>query len=193
MRFVRSGRCAAAVLLLVGLWSDGAHAQGVTGPIVMRSEGSTELQWWIVDPTSGVAAFYGGDIVAICKEEPDAYDLLDLHELKAPAGIASNLLAQGEGIGASLWGRAPTFSYPLLCRDILSQDAPMATGTAAVTFNGRFPETWNDSDVVSPYGMAAQGDMLTPDGQSIGVNAHYRCVKSRERTRCTQGITIKQP
>jgi hypothetical protein len=63
------------VLLLVGLWSDGAHAQGATGPIMMRSEGSTELQCWIVDPTSGVAAFYGGDIVAICKEEPDAHDL----------------------------------------------------------------------------------------------------------------------
>jgi hypothetical protein len=193
MKFVCSGRCAAAVLLLVGLWSDGAHAQGATGPIMMRSEGSTELQWWIVDPTSGVAAFYGGDIVAICKEEPDAHDLVDLQELKAPAGIASNLLAQGKDIGASLWERAPTFSVPQLCRDILSQDTPLATGTAALTFTGRFPKIWNDPEVLSPYGMAAQGDMLTPDGESIGVNAHYRCVKNRERTRCTQGVTVKQP
>lgn len=179
-------RALTAAILVFGAWTGVADAQAPSGPVVMRSENSAVLQWWIVDPESGIAAFYGGDIVAICEAEPDAHDLLDLQEVQNPEDVV--YVAPGEGIGTSLWDRAPVFRVPGLCEDLLTRDGPMATGTADLMFTGRFPETWGDP---STYGMAARASMLTPEGDTLRVNAHYRCRWDGDSQRCTQGVVVK--
>lgn len=187
--------CVAAGLLLAGAWPDVADAQSRSGPIVMRSANSSVLQWWIVDPGTGVAAFYGGDIVAICKAEPGAHDLLDLQEVDIPNDAnRRNSLFRGKRIGASLWDRAPPFNGRL-CADILARGAPMATGTADLTFNGADLASFLDPDNrnASTYGMNAHGTMRAPDGQTLRVNAHYRCRwdgNDNRTLRCTQGVAV---
>jgi hypothetical protein len=161
-------------------------AQAAPGSVVMRSQ--NVITWWVVDPSTGLTAFYGGDIIAICNDNPDGYDLLDFQEAHAPNDIATNLVAKGKGIGASLWDHAPPFRMPALCQDILSRGAPKATGTADLTITGRFPVTWADPTVVSPFGMTARATMHTPDGQVIRVSSQYRCVSRGADMQCTQSV-----
>lgn len=183
-------RRALILLMLVGVWAGSPlHAQDSPESVVMRSQNT--ITWWVVDSSSGLAMFYGGDIVKICSEEPEGYDLLEFHEVQQPNDVATNLVAKGDGIGASLWDHAPPFVMPRLCTDILSRNGPMATGTADLTFIGRFPATWSDPDVVAPYGLTASGTMTTPVGETLRVNARYRCVATGAKQRCTQGLTVR--
>lgn len=178
------------LLLLVGV-SAGSPLHGQASPesVLMLSEDT--ITWWVVDSSSGLAMFYGGDIVKICSDDPEGYDLLAFQEVRQPNDVATNLVAKGEDIGASLWDHAPPFVMPRLCTDILSRSGPMATGTADLTLIGRFPTTWSDPDVVAPYGLTASGTMTTPDGETLRVNARYRCVARGAEQRCTQGVTVR--
>lgn len=182
-------RSAIFLLVLAGGSAGSLEAQGSQGSIVMRSQ--NVITWWVVDPSSGVAAFHGGDIIAICSGDPSGYDLLDFREVQAPNDVATNLVARGRSIGASLWDPAPPFVMPRLCHDILARGAPIAIGTADITITGRFPVTWADPDVVSPFGMTARATMQTPDGRSLQVNSHYRCVTKPPEMECTQGVTVR--
>jgi hypothetical protein len=191
MRSVVIIRRVAATLLLLFASYEAAAAQAPSGPVVVRSPNSSAFQVWIVDPGTGVAAFYGGDIVAICREEPDAHDLLDMTEVYDPQDLAMVFAAQGKDIGASLWDRAPPFNARL-CQDILARGAPLATGTADVTSTGRFPQTWADPDVMGVYGLTAQGTMTTPQGETLRVNGHWRCQGRAPESRCTQGLVVNR-
>jgi hypothetical protein len=176
------------MLMLAVAVSDSLRAQE-SRSVIMRSQ--NVITWWVVDEVSGQAAFYGGDIIAICRDDPAGYDLLEFQEVQAPNEIATNLVAQGRDVGASLWDRAPPFVMPRLCHDILARGAPMATGTADITITGRFPVTWADPDVVSPFGMTATGTMETREGATMRVNAQYRCVTRGGDMRCTQNLTVR--
>lgn len=172
-----------------------AMAQGTAvaqGPVVMRSENSSALQLWIVDPESGLAAFFGGDLLAICRGEPDAHDLTDLQQVYDPQEAAVAFVEQGQDIGASLWDHAPPFAVPALCQDILSRPGPMATGMADITATGRWPADWSNPDpkVQTVYGATARGTMRTPDGETLRVNGHWRCQGGGANTRCTQGLQV---
>ncbi len=175
--------------MLVAAASGSLQAQEPPRSVIMRSQ--NVITWWVVDPASGRAAFYGGDIVAICRDDPDGYDLLDFQEAQAPNDLATNLVAKGSGIGASLWESPPPFVMPRLCHDILARGEPMARGTADITITGRFPVTWADPRVVSPFGMTASGTMLTPTGETLHVQSHYRCVWRDDAMRCTENVTIR--
>jgi len=181
-------RRVAIVTLLAGAWAVGLTAQAPEGPVVMRSENL--ITWWVVDPTSGVAAFYGGDIIAICQEDPEGYDLLDFQNVSQPNEVARNLVAKGDDVGMSLWDHAPPFVGARLCADILARGTPMATGTADITITGRFPTTWADPDVTAPFGLAARGTLTTPEGETLNVTSHYRCVARGGEQRCTQGVVV---
>lgn len=188
MNVVRhAGPFFATILLLVG-WTSPLEAQNAEGPIIMRSQGT--IQWWAVDPRTGQAAFYGGDIVAICNEEPGGHDLVDLQVVHPPADLAQSVTARGEDVGASLWDHAPPFN-PNLCADILSREGPLAVGTADLTWSGRIAVDWGNPDVTTPYGMAAHGTMRTPEGETLRVNSHFRCVYTGGNTKCTQGVQVR--
>lgn len=182
-------------LLFTGAWPAIVASQTASGPVVMRSQGSTVLQWWVVDPTSGVAAFYGGDIIAICNAAPGGHDLLDLQQVDIPDDAArENWLAKGDDIDASLWDHAPPFNAGL-CADILAREGPMATGTARLTFTGNDISSFLDPDNrnTSTYGMNAHGTMRAPDGRTLRVNANYRCKwdgNDNRTVRCTQGVVV---
>lgn len=176
-------------LMLVVAATDSLRAQESPRSVIMKSQ--NVITWWVVDEATGQAAFYGGDIVAICNDDPAGYDLLDFQEVQAPNEIATNLVAKGRDVGASLWDRAPPFVMPRLCHDILARGAPLAIGTADITITGRFPVTWADPDVVSPFGMTASGTMTTPDGAAVLVNAQYRCVTRGGEMRCTQNLSVR--
>lgn len=165
------------------------EAQASARSVVMRSEGI--VTWWVVDPGTGQAAFYGGDIVAICRDDPDGYDLVDFHEMEAPGAVATTMVGRGSDVGASLWDHAPPFVMPRLCTDILSRGAPLAVGTANITMTGRFPVAWGDPDVVSPFGLTANGTMRTPGGETLRVHSQYRCVARSADMRCTQNVTVR--
>jgi hypothetical protein len=177
------------MLMLVVAGTDSLRAQEQPRSVIMRSQ--NVITWWVVDEATGQAAFYGGDIVAICSDDPAGYDLLEFQEVQAPNEIATNLVAKGRDVGASLWDRPPPFVMPRLCHDILARGAPMATGTADITITGRFPVTWADPDVVSPFGMTASGSMKTPEGATLRVNAQYRCVTRGGEMRCTQNLSVR--
>lgn len=183
--------CAAACLLLLAMAHAPATAQDASEPVVVRSEDSSLFQVWVVDPESGLAAFFGGDIVAICRNEPDAHDLLDITEVYEPQELASVFAARGTDIGASLWDHAPPFN-PRLCQDILAREGPIATGTASMASTGRFPRTWADPSVKTVYGITAQGTMQTTEGETLRVNAHWRCQGQSTDTRCSQGVVVNQ-
>lgn len=194
---IRFARIITGVILL-GLPVPGALAQAPTGPVVMKTRNSTLLQWWIVDPQSGVAAFYGGDILAICREEPNAHDLLDLVEVDV-GDIRNNMIASGKEIGASLWDHAPPFRVPALCQDILARGTPMASGTADLVFTAADLEAMFDPTRENrhraAFGMTAQGQMRTPRGEDLRVNAHYRCTAVADQPgaqRCVQGVEVKR-
>lgn len=184
-------RSALAGLFLLAAIPGTATAQG-DGPVVMRSENSTVLQLWIVDPQSGLAAFYGGDILAICRNEPDGHDLTDLQSVYDPREAAQVFLQKGKNVRASLWESAPPFS-PRLCQDILSRPGPMATGTADIVATGRWPTDWSDPDpnVQTVYGATANGTMTTSEGEVLRVNSHWRCRGWSTDTRCTQGVNVE--
>lgn len=179
----------ALLLMLVVASTDSLGAQESPRSVIMHSK--NVITWWVVDEATGQAAFYGGDIVAICSDDAAGYDLLDFQEVQAPNEIATNLVAKGSDVGASLWDRAPPFVMPRLCHDILARGAPLATGTADITITGRFPVTWADPDVVSPFGMTASGTMMTPDGATVRVHAQYRCVTRGGEMRCTQNLSVR--
>lgn len=192
MRSTLPIRPAVAALFLWAMTQGTAVAQVGSGPVVMRSENSSALQLWIVDPESGLAAFYGGDILAICRNEPDAHDLTDLQQVYDPQGMAVVFVEQGKDIGASLWEHAPPFVVPGLCQDILSRPGPIATGTADIVATGRWPADWSNPDpkVQTVYGATARGTMRTPDGETLRVNGHWRCQGGGATTRCTQGLAV---
>lgn len=192
MRSVTLIRPAVTGLLLVAVAHGTAAAQNGTGPLVMRSENSSALQVWIVDPESGLAAFYGGDLLAICRDEPGGHDLVDIQEVYDPQEMAKVFVEQGKDVGASLWDHAPPFVVPRLCQDILSRPGPMATGTANLTTSGRFPLSWTDPVGVTVYGMTARGTMSTPDGESLRVNGHWRCRGQGTDTHCTRGLVVNR-
>lgn len=182
-------RVLSVVMLLMLMATDSLRAQESPRSVIMRSQ--NVITWWVVDEASGQAAFFGGDIVAICGDDPAGYSLLEFQEVQAPNEIATNLVAKGRDVGASLWDRAPPFVMPRLCQDILARDGPLATGTADITITGRFPVTWADPDVVSPFGMTAAGTMQKTDGSTLRVNAQYRCVTRGGDMRCTQNLSVR--
>jgi hypothetical protein len=185
-----------AGLLFLVLPGQAAQGQSPSGAVIMKSKNSGLIQWWVVDPASGVAAFYGGDLLAICREEPDAHDLVDVMEVDIQ-DIRNNMVLSGKDVGASLWDHAPPFRVPGLCRDILARGSPMASGTANVRFTvadleAMFDPTRENRHRAS-YGMTAQGLLTTPQGETLRVNAHYRCVAVADQPgarRCTQGVKV---
>lgn len=177
---------------LIGGSAGTLEAQDPSGSVVMRSENI--ITWWVVDPSSGVAAFYGGDIIQICSDDPEGHDLLDFQEVHQPNEVAFALVAKGDDIGSSLWDHPPPFIMPRLCHDILSRDGPMATGTADITVSGRFITDWDALDApgaVSTFGMTARGTMQTPDGATLRVDSRYRCAQGGGERRCTQGVDVR--
>lgn len=164
-------------------------AQPSSGSVIMRSQNT--VTWWVVDEESGRAAFFGGDIVAICQQDPEGYDLLDFQEVEQPNDVATNLVARGDGIGTSLWAKAPTFAGAALCRDVLAAGEPLATGSSDLNIMARFPTTWAEADITMPYGMTARGTVWTPEGEEMSVNARFRCVSRSGETKCTQGLTVR--
>lgn len=190
MKHIARGRTLVLATLLTGTLAVGLAAQGPEGAVIMRSE--NHITWWVVDPSSGVAAFYGGDIIAICNEDPEGWDLLDFQDVSQPNDVARNLVAKGDDIGTSLWDHAPPFIVPRLCADILARGAPMAIGTSDITITGRFPTTWADPDVTAPFALSARGTLTTPDGETLDVTSRYHCVRSRSgERRCTQGVVVR--
>lgn len=174
---------------LIGGSAGTLEAQDPSGSVVMRSENI--ITWWVVDPSSGVAASYCGDIIQICSDDPEGHDLLDFQVVDQPNEVAFALVAQGDDIGSSLWDHQPPFIMPRLCHDILSRDGPMATGTADLTVSGRFIEDWDAPGAVHPFGMTARGTMQTPDGATLHVDSRYRCVQKDGEMRCTQGVHVR--
>jgi hypothetical protein len=108
-----------------------------------------------------------------------------------PQEVATMFEARGREIGASLWSHAPPFNARL-CQDILSRKVPIATGTATMAATGRFPQTWGDPDVMTVYGVTAQGTMRTPQGETLRVNSHWRCQGDGPETRCAQGVVVNR-
>lgn len=176
-------------LLLAGMAHGMAIAQ--SHPIVMRSENSTALQLWMVDSETGRAAFYGGDIVAICRNDPDGHDLTDIQQVYDSQGLAQVFLQKGKNVRSSLWDPAPPFS-PSLCREILSRPGPIATGTATIVGTGRWPVDWSNPDpkVQTVYGATASGSMQTDDGKTLRVQSHWRCRGWSTETQCTQDVVV---
>jgi hypothetical protein len=195
MSYRRSVVGVGVLLLGTATGRGGAQTPSRSGPIVMRSAESSLLQWWTVDPQSGLAAFYGGDIVAICKNEPGAHDLLDLSTVDIPQrDTRSNTVAKGDDVGASLWEHAPPFNAHL-CADILSRPGPIATGTAQVTATASDLESYLSADVKNrtTYGVMGRGTMNAPDGTVYRVTSHYRCTfggQTGARDRCVQGVEV---
>jgi hypothetical protein len=191
MRSIAPIRIMVVGLLLAGAVQGTAKAQ-VNGPVVIRSEDSTVLQLWIVDPETGVAAFYGGDIIAICQNDPDGHNLTDLQTVYGPQELAEVFVQKGRNVGASLWDPAPPFVVPRLCQNILSRPGPVATGTADIVATGRWPTDWSDPDpkVQTVYGATARGTMRTPAGETLRVESHWRCRGWSTDTRCTEDVVV---
>lgn len=178
----------AAALLLATVAAGPLEAQSSSGAVIMRSAG--HITWWVVDSDSGTAAFFGGDIAAICSGDPSGYDLLDFREVTDPREVARTMQARGE-VGVSVWDSPPPFVMPRLCNDILSRDGPSAVGTAGVSISGRFPVTWADPDVTSPFGLSASGMVETTAGESLRLQAGYRCVTVDATMSCRQHLQIR--
>lgn len=180
---------AAVCLLLAGPLVPSLPAQNSSGAVVMRSE--DVVTWWAVEEGTGRAAFFGGDVMEICTSGSAGYDLLDFQEVKAPNELATNLLARGDDVGASLWERAPRFAPGAMCQDILAMGLPIATGEARLTVVGRFPTSAGDASATSPYGVTARGTLRTPEGEEIDVDARLRCQSRENRQRCTQEVRVR--
>lgn len=187
---MRHGHGVRSVLLsILVLCAAAAPLAAQQSSVVLRSQ--TTIMWWVVDAETGRAAFFGGDIVALCDQDPEGYDLLEFQEVEQPNDVATQLVAHGDGIGTTLWEKAPTFSWPTaLCRDVRAAE-PLAVGESDLTFSGRFPTKWADPEVTAPYGLTAQGTLRTPEGEELRLNARYRCVFRGGETRCTQGLTVR--
>lgn len=185
-------RLAAIGVVLAFAVPEPSQAQS-SGAVIMRSEG--HITWWVVDEASGQAAFFGGDIVAICNDSQDldGYDLLDFRTVTDPRNVAMVMQGSGDEVGTSLWASAPPFVGGRLCRDILSREGPVATGTSQIQVSGRFPVTWADPDVRNPFGMTAMGTLHTPGGSTLYLNAHYRCASTGEESEmsCTYGLDVR--
>ena len=180
-----------AALITLSFWlvptaavppTQAADSPDATGPVVMLGE-YQGLAWWIVDPDSHVTAFYGGDIQAICRDDPMMFSAVKDFSyvkyvyLKAPTEKRRfNDLERGSDVAASLWDGPPPFVLPQLCADILAR-SPIATGTAHVHLSavnvGNAPVP--DARGRSVLTFSGQGTMNKPDGTTIRVQSSSGC------------------
>lgn len=141
-----------------------------SGPNVSRYEGSFTL--FFVDPETGVSAYFGGDLVALCSGDPEGFAPVAIQEVNVPEDANRFMqLVKARDVPASLWDPAPAN-----CAEVLA-GSPVATGY------GDFVS--NDNDVLiflnpesknaNAFGGNARAVMETPGGETLRVNAHWRC------------------
>jgi len=154
------------------------EAPDSSGPIVLRGA-YQGLAWWIVDPGTGMAAFYGGDIQTICENDPNMFGAVEgfsdvrYQVVEGPNDRWTDL-ERGDDVGASLWDGPPPFRLPQLCANILSR-SPVAVGTARVKLNvvnlGSDPAAHGRSVIT----FTGKGSFEKPDGESVSVQSSSTC------------------